>query len=158
MSAGDSGYLREAIALALQGVHDGAGGPFGAVVVREGRVLGRGSNRVIVSGDPTAHAEIVAIRAACAAASGFALPGAVMYASCEPCPMCLGAIWWARIERVVYAGTREDAAAAGFDDAALWQEVTRPAEWRRLKMVGMLREEAAGAFEAWKARGERVAY
>ena len=156
--AGDPKFMRQAIALAVQGANEGAGGPFGAVVVRDGRVLGTGNNRVLATNDPTAHAEMVAIRAACAASSSFALTGAVLYSSCEPCPMCFGAIWWARLARVYFAGTREDAAAAGFDDAALWDDVMRLPAWRTLPLVPMLRQEAQGAFEAWKYKVDKVAY
>jgi tRNA(Arg) A34 adenosine deaminase TadA len=158
MSAGDPARMREAIALALEGVRSGAGGPFGALVVRDGRVLGRGCNRVTSANDPTAHAEIVALRAACAAAGSFALPGAELYTSCEPCPMCLGAIWWARIACVFYAGTRADAAAAGFDDAALYEEVARPLPARTLPLLPLLRDEARAAFVAWGGKADRVRY
>ncbi len=158
MSAGDPLRMREALALALEGVRSGAGGPFGALVVREGRVLGRGCNRVTSTNDPTAHAEIVALREACAAAGSFALPGAELYTSCEPCPMCLGAIWWARIARVYYAGTRADAAEAGFDDAALYEEVARPLPARVLPLVPLLRDEARAAFAAWAGKADRVRY
>ncbi len=158
MSAGDPARMREAIALALEGVRSGAGGPFGALVVRDGGVLGRGCNRVTSANDPTAHAEIVAIRQACAAAGSFALGGSELYTSCEPCPMCLGAIWWARIARVFHAGTRADAAAAGFDDAALYEEVARPLAARALPLLPLLREEAQAAFAAWMGKADRVRY
>lgn len=155
--SGDPALMRQAIALALESVRAG-GGPFGALVVRDGRVLGRGANRVTPDNDPTAHAEVVAIRAACAAAGSFSLDGAELYTSCEPCPMCLGAIWWARIACVHYAGTRADAAAAGFDDAALYEEVARPLAARRLPLLPLLRDESLAAFAAWGARADRVRY
>lgn len=155
--SGDPALMRQAIALALESVRAG-GGPFGALVVRDGRVLGRGANRVTPDNDPTAHAEVVAIRAACAAAGSFSLAGAELYTSCEPCPMCLGAIWWARVARVHYAGTRADAAAAGFDDAALYEEVARPLAARRLPLLPLLRDEACAAFAAWNAKADRVRY
>jgi len=156
--SGDPAFMRQAIALALEGVRSGAGGPFGALVVRDGRVLGRGSNRVTSTHDPTAHAEVVAIREACAATGSFSLQGAELYTSCEPCPMCLGAIWWARLARVHFAGTRADAAAAGFDDAALYDEVARPLPARVLPLLPLLRDEALAAFAAWGAKADRVRY
>lgn len=153
----DPAFMRQAIALALESVRTG-GGPFGALVVRDGRVLGRGANRVTPDNDPTAHAEVVAIRAACTAAGSFSLAGAELYTSCEPCPMCLGAIWWARLERVHFAGTRADAAAAGFDDAALYEEVSRPLPARVLPLRPLLRDEGLAAFAAWTAKADRVRY
>jgi len=157
-AAADAAFMRQALALAAQSVGGGTGGPFGALVVRDGRVLGRGANRVTTSNDPTAHAEILAIREACTALGSFSLAGAELYASCEPCTMCLGAIWWARIARVHYAGTRSDAAEAGFDDAALWDEVARPLEARALPLVPLLRDEARAVFKAWLEKAEKVAY
>lgn len=154
----DPELMDEAIALALDGVRRGEGGPFGAVVVRDGRVVGRGNNRVTSSNDPTAHAEVVAIREACAALGSFSLAGCELYTSCEPCPMCLGAIAWARLDRVVYAGTRADAAAAGFDDAEFYDEVCRPIDERRLPMVPLGRAGALAAFDAWRAKADRVDY
>lgn len=154
----DARYLREAIALARRGVREGAGGPFGALVVRDGAVLGRGWNRVTSTHDPTAHAEIVALREACRAAGSHALPGATVYASCEPCPMCLAALWWGRVARVVFAATREDAAAAGFDDAAIYEELARPLGERRLPLTPLLREEGLPLFDEWLASPHRVPY
>ncbi len=157
-AAADAAFLRQALALAAQSAGSGAGGPFGALVVRDGRVLGRGTNRVTTANDPTAHAEIVALREACAALRSFSLEGAELYASCEPCPMCLGAIWWARIARVHHAGTRADAAEAGFDDAALWDEVARPPEARVLALRQMLPDEGRAVLRAWSEKADRVAY
>lgn len=154
----DARFLREAIALARRGLSEGAGGPFGAVVVRAGEVLGRGWNRVTSSHDPTAHAEIVALREACRTAGSHALPGAVVYTSCEPCPMCLAALWWGRVERIVFAATRDDAAAAGFDDAEIYAELARPLGERRLPLVPLLRPEALPLFEQWLASPRRVPY
>ena len=156
--AADLGFLRQALALAQQSLGSGAGGPFGALVVRDGQVLGRGTNRVTTANDPTAHAEVVAIREACAAVRNFSLAGAELYASCEPCPMCLGAIWWARIARVHYAGTRADAAEAGFDDAALWAEVARAPEARVLPVRQLLAGEGRAVLQAWVEKGDKVAY
>ncbi len=156
-SANDAAFLREAIALAVDSVATG-GGPFGAVIVHGGRVVGRGQNRVVPHGDPTAHAEVVAVRAACEELGGHELTGATVYASCEPCPMCLGALYWARVDRVVFASGREDAAGAGFDDARIYDELPkRPAD-RSLPMEQQLTDEGAAAFRAWKALDERQPY
>ena len=151
--------MAEAIRLSRESVQSG-GGPFGALVVRaeDGTVVARGTNLVTATNDPTAHAEIVAIRAACAARNTFALPGCVLYASCEPCPMCLGAIYWARLDAVFYAATREDAARADFDDAHIYDELALPVEKRRLPMTRMMRDEALAAFNAWTAKPDRVSY
>lgn len=150
--------MRAAIELALDGVQRGAGGPFGAVVVSNGAVLGSGCNEVLATGDPTAHAEIVAIRRACAAAQSFSLQGCELFTSCEPCPMCLGAIYWSRIERVHFACTRTDAASAGFDDAFFYEELARPIGARKLRFESMLRDEALAAFDAWRAKADRTPY
>ena len=131
----------------------GRGGPFAALVVREGEVIARGTNRVTTKNDPTAHAEVEAIRAACASLSDFQLRGCTLYTTCEPCPMCMGAIYWARPDRVVYAGTRQDAAAAGFDDAIIYDELTRPPEARRIPMIPLLREEGQRPFRSVGAGG-----
>lgn len=154
----DPRFMQAAIDLAVAGVEAGDGGPFGAVVVRDGRIVGRGHNRVTSSNDPTAHAEVVAIREACEAVGSFSLAGCELYTSCEPCPMCLGAIAWARLDRVFYAGTRQDAAAAGFDDAEFYDEIARPIGERRLPMVAFGRDEAVRAFDAWRAKDDRVDY
>lgn len=149
--------MREALALAAQSVRDG-GGPFGAVVVRDGVIIGRGSNRVTPDNDPTAHAEVVAIRAACRTLNSFSLEGCELYVNCEPCPMCLAAAYWARLERIYYAATRDDAAAAGFDDALIYREVCLLPEQRRLPLRRLLPEEAGDAFAAWTAKADRVDY
>lgn len=153
----ETGFMRRAIALSCEGVEEG-GGPFGAVVVRDGRILGEGRNAVVPARDPTAHAEIVAIRAACTAVGSHDLTGATIYTSCEPCPMCLGAIWWARIGGIVYANDRADAAAIGFDDAAIYGEVAAPLTARRLPLRRLLAEEARLAFQAWAAKPDKVPY
>lgn len=150
-------FMRRAIALSCHGVAKG-GGPFGAVVVKDGAVVGEGRNAVVPDRDPTAHAEIVAIRAACATLGTHDLTGAVIYTSCEPCPMCLGAVWWARIAEVVYGNGRADAAAIGFDDAAIYEEVARPITERALPLRRLLAEEAIEAFRQWQANPDRVAY
>lgn len=149
--------MREAIDLAVENVRRG-GGPFGALVVHEGEVIARGTNCVTPHNDPTAHAEVVAIRRACEALERFHLEGCTLYTSCEPCPMCLGAIYWAHLDRVVYAATRDDAAAAGFDDAHIYNELGRAPDERRIDMEQVLSDEAQRAFAAWAAHGERVEY
>jgi len=151
-------FLREAIALAREGMQSGLGGPFGALVVRDGEVIGRGQNRVTSTMDPTAHAEVVAIREACRHLGHFQLEGCILYSSCEPCPMCLGAIYWARPDRVYYAGSREDAAAAGFDDDLIYRELPLPPAERRIPMHSMLGEEARALFEEWIAFPGKLPY
>ncbi len=151
-------FMGEAIRLAVRGVRRGDGGPFGAVVVKDGVIIGRGWNTVTSRNDPTAHAEIVAIRRACRRLGSFRLDGCVLYASCEPCPMCLAAIYWARIKRVYFAATRDDAAGAGFDDARFYKEIARPAGKRRLQTRRVAHPEARSAFRAWQGRAEKVSY
>ena len=153
----DLKFMRRAIELSLECVNSDEG-PFGAVVVRDGRIIGEGVNRVVPSGDPTAHAEIVAIRAACQAIGSHVLDGAVLYTSCEPCPMCLGAVWWARISEIVYGNSREDAASIGFDDDAIYQEVALPLESRKLPIRRMNATEALQAFKLWQSKPNRVPY
>lgn len=153
----DETHLREALHLATASVAKG-GGPFGAVVVLGGEVVGRGTNRVVLDRDPTAHAEILALRQAARRAGSHDLSGAVVYASSEPCPMCLGAILWARAARVVHAATRAEAAAAGFDDQAFYDELARDPGARAIPMVRALAGEAEGPFRAWLACAERVPY
>lgn len=151
-------WMREAIDLAVENVQAGRGGPFAALVVRDGRILARGTNRVTSTNDPTAHAEIVAIRTACAALGTFWLRECELYASCEPCPMCLGAIYWARLRCVYYAGTRHQAAAAGFDDAHIYDDVARPPGDRQLSIHRVLPEESRRPFDAWDEYEGRVEY
>lgn len=151
-------FMREAIRLARENMRAGAGGPFGAVVVKDGAIIGRGWNQVTSANDPTAHAEVMAIRAACLALGDFRLNGAAIYTSCEPCPMCLSAIYWARIDRVYFAGTREDAAAAGFDDALLYREVALALKQRSIPFVSLMREEGLAAFADWNAKIDKVPY
>ncbi len=154
----DHDFLREAIRAAKEGMERGDGGPFGCVIVKDGVIIGRGNNRVTSSNDPTAHAEVVAIRAACTALGDFQLTGCVLYTSCEPCPMCLGAIYWARPDRVVFACTRADAADAGFDDQLIYDELPLPYTERRIPTEQTLREEALMVFTAWKGKGDKVRY
>ena len=151
-------FLREAIRLSIDKMEAGQGGPFGALVVREGEIVGVGWNRVTSANDPTAHAEIVAIRDACARLGAFSLPGCALYSSCEPCPMCLAALYWARIERLYYAATREDAAGAGFDDSWIYDEIALRPPARSILAVQDLRQEARTAFEAWAKKEDRVEY
>ena len=151
-------FLRLTFEVALQGVESGAGGPFGAVIVRRDEVLSRAHNQVVSTNDPTAHAEIGAIRAACAVLNSFQLDDCELYASCEPCPMCLGAIYWARPRAVFFSATRDDAAAAGFDDAFVYDELALPPGARTLPMQRVELAEAAAPFAAWAARADRVEY
>ncbi len=150
-------WMREAIRLSQDSVAQG-GGPFGAVVIREGEIIGRGQNCVTSSNDPTAHAEVVAIRQACQSLSTFTLAGCELFTSCEPCPMCLGAILWSRLDRVWYANTRTDAAAIGFDDSAFYEEITQPIDARRLPMSPLLRDEARSVFFAWQQSDDKTPY
>jgi len=154
----DREYLRLAIGLARQGLDDGRGGPFGCVIVRDGEVVGKGCNGVTSTNDPTAHAEIVAIRDACMRLGHFQLTDCVVYASCEPCPMCLGAIYWARPQRVVYAATRQQAAAAGFDDAFIYREISVPDGERRIVFDHVADHRAEEVFDLWRERGDKSLY
>ena len=154
----NSKFMREAIRLSRAKMRLNQGGPFGAVVVRRGRIIGRGWNCVTSANDPTAHAEIMAIRAACRRLKTFQLDDCEIYASCEPCPMCLSAIWWARLRKIFYANTRQDAAAIGFDDALIYREVARPLSRRKIPMRQLLRPDALRVFAEWKAKPDKVRY
>jgi guanine deaminase len=151
-------YMRQAIALAEENVRTGQGGPFGAVIVKDGEVIAASGNKVVPNNDPTAHAEVSAIRLACQKLGTFSLEGCVIYTSCEPCPMCLGAIYWARLDQIYYANTKVDAAAIGFDDHFIYEELDRPMSERKLPFVQLLRDEALGAFRMWAAYEERTHY
>jgi len=151
-------FLHEAIRLSIEKMECGEGGPFGAVIVKDGAIVGRGWNRVSPTNDPTAHAEIMAIREACRNLDTFSLKGCTIYSSCEPCPMCLCAIYWARLDALYFAASRSDAADAGFDDAHLYREISREWKERELKTGQMLRYEARAAFEAWKRKSDRIEY
>ncbi len=153
----DDAFLRLAMELAMDAV-ESLGGPFGCVIVREGLVLGEGQNCVTTTNDPTAHAEIVAIRDACARLGQFHLTGCTLYTSCEPCPMCLGAIYWARLDRVVFAATRHDAAAAGFVDERLYVEIAKPLGEREIPMNRRLEHESGEPFALWAQKADRVEY
>ncbi len=151
-------FMREAIRLSIAKMRGNCGGPFGAVVVRKGRIVGRGWNCVTSANDPTAHAEILAIRDACKKLKSFRLGDCELYASCEPCPMCLAAIYWARIKKVFYAGTRKDAARTGFDDNLIYRELARPVASRKIPMKQLLRGEALKVFKEWRDKPDKVRY
>jgi tRNA(Arg) A34 adenosine deaminase TadA len=151
-------FMRRAIALAIENVRAGGGGPFAALVSKNDRIIAEGTNRVTASNDPTAHAEIVAIRGACAALNSFQLTGCDLYTTCEPCPMCLGAIYWARPERIFYASRASDAAAAGFDDAFIYEELKRPPKERRIPTTQLLRDESLEIFAAWRSQSNKAPY
>lgn len=151
-------FMREAIRLADEGMQAGRGGPFGCVVVRRGEIVGRGQNRVTSANDPTAHAEVTAIRDACARLGSFSLADCELYTSCEPCPMCLAAIYWARIPTVFYGNTRADAAAIGFDDDFIYRQIPLPLEKRAVRMTPLLRDAAQATFRAWTDKADKVRY
>jgi len=150
--------MRYALDLADRNVRSGHGGPFAALIVEDGEVLAEGTNRVTTAHDPTAHAEMVAIRAACAKRSHFELSGCTLLSTCEPCPMCMGAVYWSRIDRVVYAATRSEAADAGFDDHHIYEELEKPPDDRRIPMQRVLAEHAQRPFDTWRDYDERVEY
>ena len=154
----DAVHLRRAVELSRERMRANLGGPFGAVIVRDGQVLAEGWNEVTSTNDPTAHAEVVAIRRACAAVEDFSLKGATMYASCEPCPMCLASIYWARIDRIVFANTRQEAAAIGFDDEFLYCEIPKPLTERAIPTVALPLPEAAEVFAEWMNKTDKIEY
>jgi tRNA(Arg) A34 adenosine deaminase TadA len=151
-------FMRAAIAEAETGMRRGCGGPFGCVIVRRGEIVARGHNGVTSTHDPTAHAEIAAIRAACARLGTFHLEDCELYTSCEPCPMCLAAIYWAHIPRIHYGNTRADAAAIGFDDDFIYQQLTLPPRERTVAMFPLLRAEARTTFQAWQMKADKIGY
>lgn len=151
-------HMRRAIALSEANLRTNHGGPFGAVIVRDDQIIAEGCNRVTSSLDPTAHAEIEAIRAACQALGQFQLHDCVIYTSCEPCPMCLSAIYWARLDRIYYANTRQDAAAIGFDDDFLYNEIPRSPLERSVPASRLLADEARSAFEVWRSKQDKIRY
>jgi guanine deaminase len=154
----DIQFIREAIDVALAGISGNKGGPFGTVILKGEKVVGRGSNEVVSSNDPTAHAEMIAIRNACKYLRSHQLTGCTLYTSCEPCPMCLGAIYWARPDRVVYACTRQDAASIGFDDDFIYNEIKLPPDHRRIPMIQCGREESLAVFQLWEKKADKVQY
>jgi tRNA(Arg) A34 adenosine deaminase TadA len=151
-------FMREAIRLSREKMRRNAGGPFGAIIVRRGKIVGRGWNRVTSTNDPTAHAEIMAIREACRRLKTFRLDDCELYASCEPCPMCLAACYWARLRKIYYANTRRDAAKIGFDDEWLYREMARSVSRRKLPMKQLLRKEGLKVFTEWKNKPDKIRY
>lgn len=150
--------MRRAIELSLENVRSGKGGPFGAVVAKDGLIIGEGANQVLATNDPSAHAEVIAIREACRKLNAFQLSGCDVYTSCEPCPMCMGLIYWARPDAVYYANTAEDAANIGFDDALIYRELTKIPSQRDIRMKQIMRDEALAAFRAWEQKPGKVLY
>lgn len=152
------GFMREAIKLSIDNMRAGNGGPFGAVIVKDGKIIARGFNKVTSTNDPTAHAEVVAIREACKALGSFQLDGCEIYTSCEPCPMCLGAIYWARPDKMYYANTKVDAANIGFDDQFIYEEIELDLHKRKLPTEQLLQEEAIEAFKEWQSKTDKIEY
>ena len=150
--------MARALALSLENVRSGRGGPFGAVVVRGGEIIAEGTNSVTTTNDPTAHAEMMAIREACRKSQSFELPDCEIYSSCEPCPMCLGAIYWARPARVYFANSAADAAQAGFDDAFIYEELTLPHVRRKSPLIQLRHDDALAAFRAWREKSDKIRY
>lgn len=153
----DRHFMEMAIELSIDNVANG-GGPFGAVIVRDGEVISTGTNRVTANNDPTAHAEVSAIRAACAKVGNFKLDGCTCYTSCEPCPMCLSALYWAGVSRIVYGNTKEDAKAINFDDSFIYDEIAKPYALRAIPCVNFMREEALKGFRAWSEKEDKIEY
>jgi guanine deaminase len=151
-------FMARAIQLSLENVRSGRGGPFGAVVVKKGAIIGEGANQVTSTNDPTAHAEVLAIREACKRLGSFSLEGCEVYASCEPCPMCLGAIYWARVARIYFANAAEDASKIGFDDSVIYREIAQPHSQRKIPMLQLMRNEALAVFRAWEAKPNKITY
>lgn len=151
-------FMREAIKLSLDNMRAGNGGPFGAVIVKDGKIIARGFNKVTSTNDPTAHAEVVAIREACKALGSFQLDGCEIYTSCEPCPMCLGAIYWARPDKMYFANTKVDAANIGFDDQFIYEEIELGVDKRKLPTEQLLQEEAIEAFKEWQSKTDKIEY
>lgn len=151
-------YMMETIRLSVENVRNGKGGPFAALIVKDGSVIARGSNSVTSTNDPTAHAEVVAIREACKTLKTFQLTGCEMYTSCEPCPMCLGAIYWARPDRVYFGNTKDDASAIGFDDSFIYDQLHLNVSTRKIPMIQLMRKEAMAAFEEWRKKEDKVRY
>ena len=158
MTEKDKQFMRQAIYLAQNGIDSNDGGPFGAVIVKDGEVIAEGNNRVTSTNDPTAHAEVVAIRRACEKLGSFQLDDCVIYTSCEPCPMCLGAIYWARPKQVFFAGTREDAARVGFDDQFIYDEIEKDFGGRQIETINLLRDEAQTLFQNWADKPDKTEY
>ncbi len=151
-------FMARAIELAAENVRSGQGGPFGAVIVKDDAILAEAANRVTLTNDPTAHAEVLAIREACHKLGVFELKDCELYSSCEPCPMCLGAIYWARLSRVYFGSLAADASQAGFDDSFIYREIAQPHPDRGIPMIQMMREEALAAFRAWREKSDKIRY
>jgi guanine deaminase len=151
-------FMTRAIQLSIDNVHSGRGGPFGAVVVKDGTIIAEGTNLVTSTNDPTAHAEVLAIREACSRLGVFDLEGCEIYSSCEPCPMCLAAIYWSRLSRIYFANSDADASKIGFDDSLIYRELAQPPAQRRIPMIQMMREEALAAFRAWENKPDKISY
>lgn len=158
MTEKDEQFMQRAISIAQNGIDKNAGGPFGAVVVKNGEIISEGWNQVTSTNDPTAHAEIIAIREACQRLNSFQLEDCVLYTSCEPCPMCLGAIYWARPQKIFYASTREDAAKVGFDDQFIYDEIAGEIDERKIPTINFMREEALTVFENWENKTDKIEY
>jgi len=158
MNKSSEEFMKEAILLSNESIKNKTGGPFGAVIVKDGKIISRESNKVTAANDPTAHAEIEAIRSACKNLNTFILEGCDIYTSCEPCPMCLSAIYWARISNIYYANTREDAAALGFDDEFLYEEIKKSVDQRKIPMKQLLRDEANIVFKEWQNKEDKIHY
>jgi tRNA(Arg) A34 adenosine deaminase TadA len=154
----DNPFMARAIQLSINNVQSGRGGPFGAVVVKDGNIVAEGANLVTATNDPTAHAEVLAIREACKKLGVFELEGCEIYSSCEPCPMCLGAIYWARLARVFFAGAAADASKIGFDDSLIYREIAQPHSQRQIPMIQMMREQALAAFRLWENKPNKIEY
>jgi len=154
----DNPFMARAIQLSLDNVLSGQGGPFGAVIVKDGNIIAEGVNRVTVTNDPTAHAEVVAIREACARLRSFTLKDCEIYTSCEPCPMCLGAIYWAHLSRIHFGNLASDASKVGFDDSFIYHEFAQPFPQRKIPMLQMMHEEALAAFRAWQEKPNKIPY
>ena len=150
--------MQRAISLAIESVREGKGGPFAALVVKDGEILAEGTNQVTSTNDPTAHAEMLAIREACRKLGHFELKGCEIYTTCEPCPMCLGAIYWARPERVYFGGTAADATKIGFDDSLIYRQIRAPVSRRRIPMIRLMREQALEAFRVWENQKDKIPY
>ena len=153
----DRRFMQMAIDLSVENVANG-GGPFGAVIVRDGEIISTGANRVTANNDPTAHAEVSAIRAACAKVGNFKLEGCTCYTSCEPCPMCLSALYWAGVERIVYGNTKDDAKAIDFDDSFIYDEIAKPYALRAIPCQNLMRDEALAGFRAWTEKEDKIEY
>ena len=150
-------FMKRAIELSIKGIANG-GGPFGCIIVKDDKIIAEGSNKVTPNNDPTAHGEIVAIRQACKKLNNFSLNGCELYSTCEPCPMCLSAIYWARIDKIYYANTREDARKIDFDDSLIYTELQKKIDKRKIPMIQMMRNEALKAFEMWDKKTDKVKY